>query len=466
MTATMSSAVLDRLRMVGDPVLHESFWTTAKSDLFHQQVRKRGLLAIARGEGDNADIDRFIDHLAWSTFDQELALPGGGGVDGDGDGDGGDGPGGGDEGPEYVSRLEIDRSALRRSADLFATFGTEIAGALLLAALPQAYAAEWGASVLLASGGLNQGLQRRVQGTAQFLAIVTQHASSDEAADALWVPPEVGQSPTSYPHPPPWRMCTVLRLYHESIRRYLAGTSDLADVTDLPADRRKIMNQEDLLGTLLTFTVSVFEVLEQFGLAWDAGDQDAYLHTWDVVGAYLGIGSRQVIDGLDPTERQAIVTWPGVRPPSREGTRDVLDLIRSREWMPTTPGSQNSIMPAGRSGRLLVRALLDLLADAMPRRTRGWPLDVMRQLAPPVVSERLGLGAPGVVMASLGALPGRRVTISRFTDIDKANPANARVTRAMANEVTRRAMIHFVAGGDFVIPGLYDWTDGFAESRA
>ena len=60
-----------------------------------------------------------------------------------------------------------------------------------------------------------------------------------------------------------------------------------------------VLNQEDLLGTLLTFTITVFEVLETFGQSWTADEQDAYLHLWDLVGAHLSIGAPAAIDELE-----------------------------------------------------------------------------------------------------------------------------------------------------------------------
>jgi hypothetical protein len=89
----------------------------------------------------------------------------------------------------------------------------------------------------------------------------------------------------------------------------------------------------------------------------------------------------------------------------------------------------------------------------------------MRQLAPDIVATRLALGVQGVVMGTLKVLPGRQVTVGDFTGLKKPNLLNARVTRTIANEVTRRAIIQFVQEG-FVIPGLEAWADGFEESRA
>ena len=63
------------------------------------------------------------------------------------------------------------------------------------------------------------------------------------------------------------------------------GRRKLGLVASGPGEGHDVpLNQEDLLGTL-TFTVTVFEVLEQFGITWTRDEQEAYLRAWDKVGA-------------------------------------------------------------------------------------------------------------------------------------------------------------------------------------
>ena len=49
---------------------------------------------------------------------------------------------------------------------------------------------------------------------------------------------------------------------------------------------------------LLSFSITVFDVLESYGIEWTADDQEAYLYLWDLVGAHLGIGSPYVVAHL------------------------------------------------------------------------------------------------------------------------------------------------------------------------
>jgi hypothetical protein len=126
------------------------------------------------------------------------------------------------------STEEIDWSEVLRTQDLFTRYGNEIGSALLLAALPQTYATERGAKVLVASSGLETDLTRRVRGTAQFLMLVMLATKAPEG-------PESYESCNSYLQNDAereravelawgtsgvrWRVCATLRVHHEAIRR-------------------------------------------------------------------------------------------------------------------------------------------------------------------------------------------------------------------------------------------------------
>src|SRR3546814_4508159 len=43
----------------------------------------------------------------------------------------------------------------------------------------------------------------------------------------------------------------------------------------------------------------LFVVLERYGISWTADEQEAYLHLWYVIGAYLGIGGPAVCQQLE-----------------------------------------------------------------------------------------------------------------------------------------------------------------------
>src|SRR6185437_11072549 len=116
------------------------------------------------------------------------------------------------------------------------------------------YATEWGARVLVAHGDLVWALPRRVRQTAMFLMTVltmdeTADTASDPAATSTIVETAAG-----------------LRLFHHVLRSQLQDDTRVLEA--LGTENSTPINQEDLLGTLLTFTVTTFGVLDQLGVEW------------------------------------------------------------------------------------------------------------------------------------------------------------------------------------------------------
>jgi hypothetical protein len=139
------------------------------------------------------------------------------------------------------------------------------------ASLPILYAAHPGCEVLVATGRMTRGIQRRVIETGQFVINV-----SDPAA---WAPEGNG-------------IATVqkVRLMHAAIRHYLRHDERWATGWD-PAWRVPIC-QEDLAGTMLSFSVAVVRSLEMSNITISADERAAFLHLWQVVGHLLGIDER------------------------------------------------------------------------------------------------------------------------------------------------------------------------------
>ena len=187
--------------------------------------------------------------------------------------------------------------ALDHAADLFRRYGNEIASALLLAALPDAFAAEGGAKVLAQTRQLASpdALRRRVRGTAQFLMLVLAHDTAAKTKekqaieDARWTPNE-GRC---------WRAVVALRLYHASIRAMAApGLAKARDMEiaarGIAARNPAVINQEDLLGMLLGFSIGTLDVLDRFGIRLTDDERDDYLTAWNYIGMLLGVASAGV----------------------------------------------------------------------------------------------------------------------------------------------------------------------------
>jgi len=354
--------------------------------------------------------------------------------------------------PAYAQQ-DVDADKIRLAHNLFARYGAEISGALLFAALPQTYAARDGVDVLAGTGALQSNLRRRIRGTAQFLVAVMMGADTPAKAKTFWS----RDNPTSGLH-----ATLGLRLFHHAVRLELAPHRAKSDIP---------INQADLLATLLTFTITTFEVLERYGITWTEEEQEAYYHAWVQIGRRLGIGQQQThsVPALVPS-----IGSDSLIPPDIDEARQTLELIRLVEWAESEEDAGGSKHDEARSprwaeaphGRVLTKALLDELSTAMPRMLRPAVPAVMRTLAPPPVRDRLGLGTVGLPMALLERLPRGRRQVARFTDVPTTNPVSGVALRTLANQCARYSMIHFLEGEPpFEYPGLDEWVRGVFPAR-
>ena len=354
---------------------------------------------------------------------------------------------------------DIDWSEVLRTQDLFTRYGNEIGSALLLAALPQTYATERGAKVLVASSGLETDLTRRVRGTAQFLMLVMLATKAPEGpesyescnsylqndAERVWCCQRLDTSGVR------WRVCATLRVHHEAIRRVQESRAGSVDA----------LNQEDLLGALLTFTITVFEVLEQFGISWTDADQLAYLRTWNLIGESLGITGL----GHDIAGSPYSAPFQQDLPQTVGEARRILDALRARNWKPldTYGGNLMKELTQTDPGVRLIAALLAELSSELPGPLKRLPEVVIRQLAAPVVRDRLGLGDGGLMQAGADYLPGALGAVNFVPGARLAARARASWLRQAANTVCRATTVHFVCSEpglpEFIIPGLVEWSD-------
>ena len=120
------------------------------------------------------------------------------------------------------------------------------------------------------------------------------------------------------------------------------------------------INQEDLLETLLTFTEIVFEVFDRTGIVYTDEEADAYLHTWSLIGHYLGVRD----DLLPLTRSQTSVLMP---------------IVRRRQFGPSE------------AGHALMAALLDQGTRLAPPGLRGLPATTVRYYVGDATADLLGV---------------------------------------------------------------------------
>lgn len=139
--------------------------------------------------------------------------------------------------------------------------------ALLCGSLAESYSAAMAAKVLVRSGDLQRSTRRRIYETADFLHVL---ASSN------------GPQPGSHAH----RVVLNLRLMHSRVRKGTQQRADWDPRWGVP------VNQEDNGSTLLMFSLVYARGLQRLGVALTPAELDSIHHGWRYAGYVLGIDDR------------------------------------------------------------------------------------------------------------------------------------------------------------------------------
>jgi hypothetical protein len=274
--------------------------------------------------------------------------------------------------PAWLDRTRVLNAQRWAEAHLF-----HVSAALFCASLPSAYAAERGAKVLMATRRMSGDLDRRVNETARFVLDVLAPGSFDPEGAAL-------------------QAIRKVRLMHAAVRMLLRERAEFAH--EVP------INQEDLLGTLLSFSVIVVRSVRRMGVVVDARDAEDFYHLWRGVGAMLGLRDDLLPFGFAPALRAT-------------------DRIAVRQFRPS---------PHGRV----------LMADLLAGIKAHFDLPVLRETPPKLVRYLLGdhvadmLGVPdaarlGDPLARAARVPG----LGRWSDNAAFHYVASRLGRSLLDTV-------------------------------
>jgi hypothetical protein len=218
---------------------------------------------------------------------------------------------------------------------VFWRYGPEIIMTLFCYGLPFCYAGAKGVQVLALTTRLFSNPTRRVIETAQMVVDVM--APGGLAANGRGV-----------------RTAQKVRLMHAAVR-YQIATHGLWN----PAWDRPI-NQEDLAGTLLAFSWVCLDGLRQMGFQLSADEADSYLHSWNVVGALLGIREALLPMHVAHAEALARAIQRRQYAACAEGQMMTQALIAMMQYH--LPGNVFDAFPAALIRLLLGEEYADLLA--------------------------------------------------------------------------------------------------------
>lgn len=250
-----------------------------------------------------------------------------------------------------------DPKLIAEGERFFSRYGMLCVLVLICKSLPECYAGWRGAQVLYSTGRMNEkrgyraGLAHRIVETAQFIL--------DVMAEGGLGPEGRGMRTTQ-----------KIRLIHASIRYYLRKYEWDTETLGEP------INQEDLAGTLLSFSVATLDGLAILNFDISRQEEEAYLHVWKVVGYVLGIDESLLPADIDDA-------------------RELWRVIRQRQHVLNENKAEG--------GRELTKSLSDFIAQMLPGGSDGrLPLYLMRTLLDDNVAKILDLpSAPSEELAAV-----------------------------------------------------------------
>jgi hypothetical protein len=262
-----------------------------------------------------------------------------------------------------------DEKKIAAGQQVFWKYGPRLILILHCYSLPFCYVARKGVQVLWLTSRLTGNASRRIIETAQMLVDVMQPGGLSSPAGR-------GR-----------RTLQKVRLMHAAVRHLAARSPAWRTEFDLP------VNQEDLAGTLISFSWITIDGLKKIGIEISHEDQEAYLHCWQVIGHQLGI--RDDMIPADMSSAEALTESFARRQfaPCAEGQGMTRALIETMQY--ALPGNLLDAVPAlfiryflGRDHAAMIGVEEGKLSDvvALPFRMGGIAMsDLMRNC--PAISE-------------------------------------------------------------------------------
>lgn len=120
-----------------------------------------------------------------------------------------------------------------------------------------------------------------------------------------------------------WISVLKVRLLHSKVRMMLLNSSWDAATYGLP------INQEDMMSTLLSFSVNVLVTIKRLGGRLSRYDEMAYLHLWRYVGFLIGVADEHNPCGDYERAHGALesIVLHLLHPSERSGQVDITDIL-------------------------------------------------------------------------------------------------------------------------------------------
>ena len=253
----------------------------------------------------------------------------------------------------------VDWSTCDRGGEIFMRAGV-LAGAVLGAqSIVLGYASPGGNKPLVLSGRLKEQALRRLNETARFVQAVSRPGGMRPFAEG-------------------WQIALKVRLIHAQVRRMILRSGKW-DASQWGAP----INQHDMAGTTLLFSVAILDGLRKLGVRLTPDEAEPYVHLWRWVGHVIGVDG-----GLLPTSehdalRLADLIAATMGPPDQD-SRDLTKALFDAAWDGAeTPKQKRDAARQVLFGTTLCRELIgDDLADALlvPRNRARFAMPMVRRL--------------------------------------------------------------------------------------
>jgi hypothetical protein len=311
---------------------------------------------------------------------------------------------------ETVERtpLWVDWSVVDGGGEVLLRAG--LLGGLVLAlkSLVLGYTSPGGNKPLVWSGRLKEQAAGRLNETAKFV-----HATITPGA--------------MRPHRQGWEITLKVRLMHAHVRRMILKTGRWNDDWGAP------INQHDMLGTSLLFSVAVLQGLRTLGVRIPAGAADAYMQLWRFSGWLIGMEPELLVATEAEGERVVEVIAATQADPDEDSHSLTRALLDAPVRLATTPREIERAKRLRQFSSAMCRELIgDARADALgvPGNTWRFSLPIMRRLVSSVelVRERVPFGDVPAVWA--GTRYWDRVAALGFAGATTEFPLPQKLSRA------------------------------------
>jgi len=196
----------------------------------------------------------------------------------------------------------VDWETCDRGGELLMRSGA-LGGAVLGArSLVLGYASPAGNKPLVMSGRLKEQALTRLNETSRFVQAVCRPGGMRPFADG-------------------WQITVKVRLIHAQVRRMILKSGKWnAAAWGAP------VNQHDMAGTTLLFSVSILDGLRKLGMRFEADEAERYIHLWRWIGRVIGV-HPDILPASEPDAmRLADLIGATMEPPDQD-SRDLTKAL-------------------------------------------------------------------------------------------------------------------------------------------